>query len=317
MLVVVVDSDGTIVRFNRACEQATGYRERRVLGTPFHRLIPASQRADAQRAWATPSVAGGTHEHCLVGSSGETRLIAWRTKAVPGTASATHRIVGIGLDITDARAAEAAMSDISERERHRLGQELHDGCGQHLTALALLAKTLQDDLNDQALPSAMAAGRIRAIAQELITDIRRISHGLYPIGLERFGLAAALHDLAAAHPGVVECTCYGFADDEGLPLAPAVALHLFRIAQEATNNAMAHAAARTIAITLTRDERVVELRVADDGRGLAAGAQPGMGLLSMEHRAKSMDARLEIKSRARGTLVRCLVPANQAFAARE
>lgn len=314
-LVVVIDSDGAIVRFNRASEEATGYREREVLGTPFRRLVPAPQRAAVERVWAIPPAEGGTHEHCLVDKRGNERLIAWRTTALLGADPEAPHVIGTGLDITEARAAEAATSDMSERERRRLGQELHDGCGQHLTALTLLARTLQDDLRDRALPAARTAGRIRSIAQELITDMRRISRGLYPIELERFGLAAALQDLAAAHPGAVECVCDGLPDHEHRrPLAPSVALHLFRIAQEAVNNATAHAAARTITITLLDDDRGVELSVADDGRGMARDETwPGMGLLSMEHRATSMGARLEVESDEHGTRVRCLVPAGQAF----
>lgn len=316
-LVVVIDADGAIVRFNRACERATGYREREVVGRPFLRLIPAAQRAAVERVWTTAPMDGGTHEHCLLDKHGNERLIAWRTTALLGADPKVRHVIGTGLDITDARAAEAATSDISERERRRLGQELHDGCGQHLTALTLLARTLQDELRERELPAAVTAEKIRGIAQELITDMRRISRGLYPIELERSGLAAALHDLAAAHPGAVECECHGFADHEDRPpLASSVALQLFRIAQEAVNNATAHAVARTITITLLRDDRGVELSVADDGRGMAAeGTQPGMGLLSMEHRATSIGAVLKVESGERGTRVRCLVPAGQAFVA--
>ena len=315
-LVVVIDAEGSIVRFNRASEQTTGYREGEVLGMPLGRLIPAAQRADVERAWATTPVNGSAHEHSLVDKHGKQRLISWRTTTLVGADPRRHHVIGTGLDITDARAAEAATSDISERERRRLGQELHDGCGQHLTAMTLLVRMLQDDLRDHELPAAVAAaGRIRGIAQELITDMRRISRGLYPIELERFGLAAALHDLATTHPATVDCACYGFADDEDRSLlAPSVALHLFRIAQEAVNNATAHAVAQSIRITLRRNDQGVELSVADDGRGIVVEETgSGMGLLSMEHRAKSMGARLEITSRKRGTRVRCLVPAGQAF----
>ena len=303
-LVVVIDTAGMIVRFNRACEEITGYREHEVVGTPFWRLVAPAERAAVERIWAAPHGVSTIDEHHWLTRSGESRLIAWRYT----TLLATNGVIGTGLDITDSRAAQEAMAKISERERRRLGRELHDGCGQHLTALSLLAKTLQDDLRDRARPAATAR-RILTIAQELIADMRRISRGLYPIELARSGLAAALRDLAEGYPDYVGCTCRGFDDGADVDrLPPDVELHLFRIAQEAVSNAVQHAAARSIAISLVRTDRGVELGVQDDGRGMPpARDRSGIGLLSMEHRARSVGSRLQVSSGRNGTRISCLV----------
>ena len=139
--------------------------------------------------------------------------------------------------------------------------------------------------------------------------MRRISRGLYPIELARSGLAAALRDLAEGYPEYVGCTCRGFDDGADIDrLPPDVELHLYRIAQEAVSNAVQHAAARSISVSLVRTDRGVELGVQDDGRGMPpARDRSGIGLLSMEHRARSVGSRLQVSSGRNGTRIGCLV----------
>lgn len=309
-LVVVVDPSGTIVRFNRAAEETTDYLEHEVVGTSVWQFVPPAERAAVEQLWTAPHGVSTINEHHWLTRSGVRRLIAWRNTALLAADGAVWHVIGTGLDITDSHAAQKAVADSSERERRRLGREIHDGCGQHLTALSLLAKTLQDDLHDRPRPAEMA-GRILTIAQELIADMRRISRGLYPIELARSGLAAALRDLAEGFPDSVGCNCRGFGDGTELDrLPPEVELHLFRIAQEAVSNAVEHAAARSITISLVRSDQGVALSVQDDGCGMPpARERSGIGLLSMEHRARSVGSRLQIASGRSGTRIGCVVAA--------
>ena len=82
------------------------------------------------------------------------RLIAWSHTVLHDAGGAIAYVIATGLDVTDRRVLEAAVLDISEREQVRIGQDLHDGLGQHLTGVAFMSKVLQQKLADSALPSA-------------------------------------------------------------------------------------------------------------------------------------------------------------------
>lgn len=224
------------------------------------------------------------------------------------------RVLGaMATDVIDHEAARARMEtqilEASEAERRRVGHELHDGLGQRLTAVALavdgLAPMLRND-PDGAARAAEAARQIR----EAIAETRRLSHGLAPVGLESGGLAQALENLssglnAAGHVRVV------FETETPVPACSTeVATQLFRIAQEAVNNALKHAGPSEIRIGLHSTAGELSLEVEDDGEGMAP--QPnvsGLGLRVMRHRAQLLGGQLDLVSApAGGTLLRCLVP---------
>ena len=143
--------------------------------------------------------------------------------------------------------------------------------------------------------------------------IRHLSHDLHPAVLQHAGLVAALKG-SCADLGSLYRLDVVFHGDDGLEPIPAdVALCLYRVAQEALHNAARHADARRVEVTLTRQaENILELRVADDGRGVdvsAARGSGGLGLISIDERVRLVSRRVSIESeRGHGTVVRAQVP---------
>jgi len=221
------------------------------------------------------------------------------------------------------RQLEQRILDISEEERRRIGQDLHDGLGQQLTGVAFLSKALQQRLAAKGLPEAADATSIARLVSESIGQTRALARGLAPVGLEHGDLAAALTQLASATSSVfgVECDCR--CDEQVLLSNLAVATHLYRIAQEAVNNAIRHGKAARIVIGLevassTGPDGRLRLWIEDDGIGIdsppgqlrrADDARDGLGLQIMSFRAKMIGAELQIRRRAGGgTIVTCSAP---------
>jgi len=233
------------------------------------------------------------------------------------------------------RLLEQKVLDVSDDERRRIGQDLHDGLGQHLTGVAFLSKALQQRLASKQLPEASDATKIATLVSESIGQTRALAKGLAPVGLEDGGLLSALTQLAAATNAVfgIECNCHC---DEDLELPDlAVSTHLYRIAQEAVNNAIRHGKATQIDVLIERSlaGRSLVLSVQDNGTGfsrfgrsgagVAAGngatsdngsgnssSGEGMGLQIMNFRARMIGGSLQVQPRGAngGTIVTCTAP---------
>ena len=195
-----------------------------------------------------------------------------------------------------------------EKELEQVGLALHDELGQDLTGIALLIKTLSQKLVDKNLAEAGLAQRISELVNRTIGHTRMIAHGLSPYIWGTDGLVAALKQLANDVNSLDAVKC-----DTRIPTAvtisdEVVALTLYRIAQEAVNNALKHSKAEKIRIALTRTSRGVELVISDNGIGQPqvedeAGNQPRFH--SIRHRCRAIDATLSIgKGGLGGTMVR-------------
>jgi signal transduction histidine kinase len=209
--------------------------------------------------------------------------------------------------MAEQRRLELEVLETATRERNAFGRELHDGLGQHLVATALAAQVLARQLGQA--PAAAAAGRIVAYMEEAIARTRRLARGLLLAQIEPTNLAQELDELAAgASAGGVQCRLVHGGTAVGA--SPMQCAQLFRIAQEAVANALRHAGAKHVNITLASDEQALCLAVEDDGRGFAAGEDDdGVGLRSMRYRAGLVGATLSILSQdGAGTRVVCRLP---------
>jgi signal transduction histidine kinase len=212
-------------------------------------------------------------------------------------------------DTAERRNLESAFLEASQRERERLASEVHDGLGQQLTGLSLLASAIASQAQRGERIEAEALQRLAAIASDAVTQCRAVSHGLMPLNDARGNLAGALEALAASVDR--SATVVGFALDALAPLAlPAESCdHLYRIAQEALTNALRHAQARQIRLRLRIGAYEVELEDSDDGRGPGAAGGGGLGLQTMRFRAAALRGRLSIQAgEAGGTVLRCTCP---------
>ncbi|MBS4099480.1 MAG: PAS domain S-box protein [Sulfuricella sp.] len=207
------------------------------------------------------------------------------------------RLIGSIQDITEHRELEETILDIGESVRRTVGQELHDGLGQHLTGLGFVAKTLEFKLSEQGLGEAADAARIVQAVTSAIDQTRTLAKGLFPVELEENGLIPALEMLAANTHIIFGIKCSFQYDNDVLIFAKDDAIHLYRIAQEAISNAIRHGQAENVAIRLMSTNNGIDLSIADDGIGIAPGMLAkvhGMGLRIMEYRAKLIGATLKI-----------------------
>lgn len=206
---------------------------------------------------------------------------------------------------------ERRVLDIDEREQRRLGQDLHDGLGQDLIGINYLLSALQRSLSASSAPAAAELERIRQLLGKTMQQVRETAQGLFPEELRRGGIADALQQLASHAQNMFGIPCR-LTGSTGVELADAdVASQVYRIAQEAVNNAARHSKSKTIEIRLSQQRGHITLTVRDEGIGLPrpAGQPGGMGQRIMKYRADIIGATLNIESaRGKGTSVTCRLP---------
>lgn len=213
--------------------------------------------------------------------------------------------------LTLAREHELEVVRAVERERIRIGQDLHDGVCQNLAAIDCATACLREALESGGSDQSALAGKIQQYLKQTIVEARNLAHGIVPVQVERDGMIAALKELVS-HANLVRNGSAYFESSGDIQIEDQqVALHLYRIAQEAMSNAARHGNATQVAVSLCTEGSDVTLAISDDGAGFQAdaSAHKGMGLHTMQYRAKLIGARLEIVSEAgAGTTVRCIVP---------
>jgi PAS domain S-box-containing protein len=222
------------------------------------------------------------------------------------------RFLGVSFDITQRKALEreALQREVlamTAREQRQIGQELHDGVGQELTGLGLMAQSLSQRLPEAAAEKRIAL-RLLSGLESLHQKVRDLSRGLIPVHVERRGLSAALEDLAVRTTEESGISVAAECPDWVAPPDHATATELFYIAQEAVRNALRHGRPRTIHITLFAEPDGMRLRIKDDGIGLPNGLEQseGLGLRIMRHRAGLIGGVLQIgPSQGGGTMVTC------------
>jgi PAS domain S-box-containing protein len=219
-------------------------------------------------------------------------------------------------EFNERQRLEQEMLEISEKERRMLGEDLHDGLCQHLSGLAFMAETLSYKMREKGIEeeSAKLDGLTRLI-RSAASQARAVAKGLHPVDMDANGLVAALKDLAARHSAKDEVQCH-LRCSRPVPLQDNnVALHLYRIAQEAVVNALKHAGAKEIVIDLNTSGNQIDLSVTDDGRGIAQNQKlnGGMGLHLMRYRAGVIGGTLAVEqSDNGGTVVKCFLPIKEA-----
>ncbi len=210
--------------------------------------------------------------------------------------------------IAERRRLEKEVLDVSTLEKRRVGQDLHDSLGQHLTGIGLLSSALEKELTDGSRPEAPHASRISGLMKEAIGQVRRIARGLSPVEMDAEGLADALDRLAQGAGEVFEIECAFTAKNPTSIYDNIVAINLYHIAQEAVNNAARHGKPTHILLALATNETGGTLEIEDNGEGISSemDAVDGMGLKIMKYRAEMIGGSLHVSTPADGgTRVTC------------
>lgn len=218
-----------------------------------------------------------------------------------------QRTAALTGEMVERERLEKELLEISESEQRRIGSDLHDGLGQHLTGAALAGQVLEEKLAAKNAPEAADAKKVVELVEEGIALSRKLAKGLHPIELQAEGLMEALEELADTSGELFKISCRFECDLPVLVRDAATASHLFRIAQEAVSNAVKHGKARHVTIQLDTLEDGISLRVKDDGAGLPEPPpKTGMGLRIMAHRATMIGANFKAqRDTAGGTVICC------------
>ncbi|MBI5918042.1 MAG: hypothetical protein HY849_01530 [Nitrosomonadales bacterium] len=222
-------------------------------------------------------------------------------KAAVTAMNEAHQTAEIAL--SRAGAAERRIINISEETQQRIGQELHDDLGQRLTGVAFLSEVLFQKLKGHGLQDEMQdAAKVTALINDAIAKTRQLAHGLYPVEVKEGGLEGMLAQLASDTWAIYGIACELDYDESCRFKHTEEIIHLYRICQEAVNNAVKHSACNRISLTviLTSVGRIVE--IADNGSwfGDRIEAQKGLGMHSMRYRASLIGATLDIDSMVSG-----------------
>ncbi len=205
-----------------------------------------------------------------------------------------------------AGAAERNLVNVGEEVQQRIGRELHDDLGQHLAGVAFMSEVLFRKLKDAGHDEMHDAAKITSMVNEAISKTRYLSQGLYPEELREEGFYAMMDKLAAYVNATHQISCEFLCECNCRIDDPDVAIHLFRISQEAVSNAIRHGRARNIKLKMTggRDDMPQTLSIEDDGCGVgdATGSHKGsgLGMRTMQHRADLIGATFNVTRPSQG-----------------
>ncbi len=305
------------------------------LGRPLGDITPRFDDADLQSDCQKVVKGSSPVQHEIAGQNSRLylrRILPYRSKG-----DQVSGVVITFVDLTDRLMLERSLKEskdhileIASDEQRRIGQELHDGTQQELTGLSLIAGTIEDlfaqkvqtmgnhhdpiSFSHEELSRCMetSAKLVRGL-KEANQHVQSLSHGIMPVQIDAEGLKSALTELACATTVAGKLTC-GFVQHGPSTLeSNTVATHLYRIAQEAVNNAQRHGGATDIRISLSTDKHQMELKVSDNGIGIVEAdlrdhGGDGRGLQIMEYRANVIGGVLSISAgRNHGTIVRCTI----------
>jgi len=207
------------------------------------------------------------------------------------------------------RRLEKEILEVSEREQHRIGEDLHDGLGQQLTAIEMLCASLKADIAAKVPMLAEQVERIGGMLRETIAQTRSMARGLVPVKDEPEALWASLIELAERTNSLGRLKCEFVCPEPVAVENNAVAGHLYRVGQEAVNNAVKHSDATKVVICLSRRPDALELSISDNGKGIGKMKRKGMGLEVMKHRAAIIGAELGVESKSgKGVTITCVLP---------
>lgn len=333
--IVTADCGGVIDTINPATEAMFGYSANELVGRRFSDLIhsPSGVEVDGVIQKCSRETPGGQIPagREMEGRRRDGSPFPLELSVSPLNPQGFYTV--ILRDISNRKRLQKHLLDVATAEQRRIGQELHDGTQQELTGLSYFAGSILSVLDAASPPSASGSGewkiaeedylhlretarRLRQGLSQTIQRVNELSHGIMPVQIDSEGLQAALCDLAHATDSRRSIRCR-FEGEEpvGVP-NNTVATQLFRISQEALNNALRHSQATQINITLSRKENSVVVEIEDNGCGFdplvsrrPPGLKDGIGLSIMDYRANSIGGTLCIQRNATGGMtVSVIVP---------
>jgi two-component system, LuxR family, sensor kinase FixL len=314
--IITINDRGCIQSVNSATTRMFGYEKEELIGQNVRLLMPSPYHEQHDGYLKNYQQTG---DRKIIGIGRETLAQRKDGTVFPIDLSVGEvqlpqgkLFAGIIRDISDRKQLEQKILEISEQEQLRIGQDIHDDLCQQLAAIGCLAQVVQQRLKVTGHPESESVSEIVRHISQANARARQMSRGLVPVVLDSHGLMAALNELAVGTEKIFRVSCRFTCDPPVQVLDNKAAIQLYRIAQEASGNAIKHSRADRIEISLSADATHIQLTVRDNGRGIpdhSPKGGTGMGLLTMSHRAKMLGGRLSIEpDPLGGTKVICIAP---------
>jgi len=312
--IILIDERGTIESVNRSAEEIFGYSAKELKGTNVSILMPmphSERHDDYIRNYletGTAKIIGIGRE--VTGRRKNGDLFPMDLGVSEIRKHGKIFFTGIVRDISERRRLEHEVLRISEQERRRIGQDLHDGLGQMLTGIGLISQNMGREMQKENSHFADRAREITDLIREADQMARNLAHGLVQVELEGDGLTAALRNLCKNAERFFDVTCTLEIEGDIHVDDSSAASNIYRITQEAISNAVKHGQAGVITVSATDQEGALEITINDDGIGFPATSSEdrGMGVDIMGYRARVIGGRLTIDRRPEGgTRVRCVL----------
>ncbi len=304
--IIVYDTKGYVTYLNPAFTSVFGWTAEECLGRRID-FVPDENWPET-RKWLNIIASGKklpSVETRRYTKSGEIIDVSLSGAAYYDSSGQPTGSVIIHRDINDLKRLEKEVLEIGDREQQKIGQNLHDDLCPHLIGIEGLLKVMRNRLGSVDKSTLKLVDQITELIKEAISKSRQLSRGLCPVHLVERGLETALGELAAKCTGIFDIAC-DFQCDHPMPVANNfISTHLFRITQEAVNNAALHGEPTRIDVCLDVGPERVRLTVEDNGRGISKGVDhEGLGLRIMNFRAKLIGGVLNIDSaQGKGTRV--------------
>lgn len=203
-------------------------------------------------------------------------------------------------NITEMRNLQNGIMRIAEIERQRIGQDLHDGLGQNLTAVTFLIEALKEKTAERFKIGIPDIENIESMIRDAIVQTRSLSRMLSPVEMEKNGLRSALDEMAASTEKIFHVSCKIYQDGNFFVSDNQAATHLFYIAREAVTNSIKHGKAASIHIHLIASSEILKIVIQDDGVGAIEKKNTGLGLRIMRYRAGIIGAEFQAGNREGG-----------------
>lgn len=313
--IITIDDRANIKTFNSTAQKLFGYNLDEVIGKNIKMLMPEPYREEHDDYMENYLDTG---ERKIIGIGREVTGLRKDGSTFPMYLAVSEikirdqRIfTGIVRDISEQRRLEQEVLRISEYERRRIGQDLHDGLGQMLTGIGLISQNVAKKLHTESNNSAEQLDEITKLIREADQYARELARGLIPVEFDSEGLPAALERLAAHAQKLFNVKCEFQATISVKFTDVTNVVHLYRIAQEAVSNAVKHGNATEIDIKLFGSKQYMRLRISDNGEGFSENwdQKGGLGVRIMKFRARLINANLEIgKAPDKGAVVTCTLP---------
>ncbi|MBP6872317.1 MAG: HAMP domain-containing protein [Bacteroidales bacterium] len=310
---IVLHNDGKMVLFNAAILRLTGYTENELAALVIHDILK-----ETKSLYCDKNQDNEIYETLLSRKDNSSLPVEVQESCVEYKGNKIRASVirdistrkSMETELADERMKRLrAVIDGKELEQQRLSRELHDGLGQQLAAGKLI---LESGLYTEGEKLKGKIVEAQAIFDQIIGDIRRISHDLSPSVLKEFGLKEAVENLCASFRMTTGLRISFFCESDGYQPDEMKAIYLYRIIQECLNNIQRHAGATLVSVFLKADPQGIQLEIKDNGCGFDLKSVPasgGTGLYNIRERVNVMKGQLNIMTgKNKGTVIRIRIP---------